>query len=90
MASQWTKLAFLFALVGLQGDAFGQQPPSGTGHAWPPGGRAGTKAKVILGGPDWTPDSRIFSHDSRINILATEKPGQVLMHEPPYWFEIKF
>ena len=89
MASQWTKLAFLFALVGLQGDAFGQQPPSGTGHAWPPGARAGTKAKVILGGPDWTPDSRIFSHDSRVNILATEKPGQVLMHEPPYWFEIK-
>ncbi|MBY0325288.1 MAG: PPC domain-containing protein, partial [Gemmataceae bacterium] len=55
----------------------------------PAGGKAGTKIEVKLGGQDWTPDTEFFVGDKRVKLEVLTPPGPVLMHEPPYWFDIK-
>jgi hypothetical protein len=56
------------------------------GYMSPPGGQAGQTIEVTLGGYDWTPDMQVFVHDPRIKLEIMEKPGPVIVPEPPYWF----
>jgi len=80
---------FTFALLSLQHEARAQLIPGGIGYAYPAGGKAGTKIEVKLGGQDWTPDTEFFVGDKRVKLELLTPPGPVLMHEPPYWFDIK-
>ncbi|MEI6771954.1 MAG: PPC domain-containing protein [Planctomycetota bacterium] len=80
---------FTFALILLQHEARAQLIPGGVGYAHPAGGKAGTKIEVKLGGQDWTPDTEFFVGDKRVKLEVLSAPGPVLMHEPPYWFDIK-
>ncbi len=80
---------FTFALILLQHEARAQLIPGGIGYAHPAGGKAGTKIEVKLGGQDWTPDTEFFVGDKRVKLELLSPPGPVLMHEPPYWFDIK-
>ena len=76
-------LAIAFLL--LNGVVSAQHAPS-IGYMYPPGGAAGTTVDVVLGGYDWTPDTQVFVHDSRIQLEVVGPPGPVLVPEPPYWF----
>lgn len=78
-------IACLYGLMTLTESAFAQQPPA-IGYMFPSGGQAGKTVEVVLGGYDWTPDMELFVHDSRIKLEVLEKPGPVLVPEPPYWF----
>ena len=78
-----------FALLAFQHEAQAQLIPGGIGYAFPAGGKAGTKIEVKLGGQDWTPDTEFFVADKRVKLELLSTPGPVLMHEPPYWFDIK-
>lgn len=80
---------FTFTLIILQHEARAQLIPGGVGYAYPAGGKAGTKIEVKLGGQDWTPDTEFFVGDKRVKLEVLSAPGPVLMHEPPYWFDIK-
>ena len=80
---------FTFALILLQHESQAQLIPGGIGYAHPAGGKAGTKIEVKLGGQDWTPDTEFFVADKRVKLELLSTPGPVLMHEPPYWFDIK-
>lgn len=82
-------LATAFALLLLQHEARAQLIPGGIGYAHPAGGKAGTKIEVKLGGQDWTPDTEFFVGDKRVKLELLSAPGPVLMHEPPFWFDIK-
>ena len=82
-------LVTAFALLSLQHEARAQLIPGGVGYAHPAGGKAGTKIEVKLGGQDWTPDTEFFVGDKRVKLEVLTPPGPVLMHEPPYWFDIK-
>ena len=82
-------LVTAFALLSLQHEARAQLIPGGVGYAHPAGGKAGTKIEVKLGGQDWTPDTEFFVGDKRVKLEVLSAPGPVLMHEPPYWFDIK-
>lgn len=82
-------LASVLALMILQQEAQAQLLPGGTGYSYPAGGKAGTKIEVKLGGQDWTPDTEFFVADKRVKLELLSAPGPVLMHEPPYWFDIK-
>jgi hypothetical protein len=82
-------LVTAFALLSLQHEARAQLIPGGVGYAHPAGGKAGTKIEVKLGGQDWTPDTEFFVGDKRVKLEILSAPGPVLMHEPPYWFDIK-
>jgi hypothetical protein len=82
-------LATAFALLLLQHESQAQLIPGGIGYAHPAGGKAGTKIEVKLGGQDWTPDTEFFVADKRVKLEVLSAPGPVLMHEPPYWFDIK-
>ncbi len=82
-------LVTAFALISLQHEARAQLIPGGVGYAHPAGGKAGTKIEVKLGGQDWTPDTEFFVGDKRVKLEVLSAPGPVLMHEPPYWFDIK-
>jgi hypothetical protein len=82
-------LATAFALILLQHESQAQLIPGGIGYAHPAGGKAGTKIEVKLGGQDWTPDTEFFVGDKRVKLELLSPPGPVLMHEPPYWFDIK-
>ena len=82
-------LVTAFALLSLQHEARAQLIPGGIGYAHPAGGKAGTKIEVKLGGQDWTPDTEFFVGDKRVKLEVLTPPGPVLMHEPPYWFDIK-
>jgi hypothetical protein len=82
-------LATAFALLLLQHESQAQLIPGGIGYAHPAGGKAGTKIEVKLGGQDWTPDTEFFVADKRVKLEVLSPPGPVLMHEPPYWFDIK-
>lgn len=81
-----TRLAVLVLLASTP--AYAQLAPS-AGYAFPPGGKAGTSVEVRLGGADWTPDVQFLVHDPRVKLEVAGPPGEVLMHEPPYWFGIK-
>lgn len=80
---------FNIGLLLFQHEAQGQLIPGGVGYAFPAGGKAGTKIEVKLGGQDWTPDTEFFVDDKRVKLELLSTPGPVLMHEPPYWFDIK-
>ena len=82
-------LASIFAFLLLQHEAMAQLLPGGIGYAFPAGGKAGSKIEVKLGGQDWTPDTEFFVGDKRVKLELLSTPGPVLMHEPPYWFDIK-
>ena len=88
----WAK-GFLLALCvfGLAGvyPLHGQQPPGKDCYCFPAGGKAGTTIAVRLGGTDWTSDTQFFVHDPRVKLEILSKPSAVLIHEPPYWFDIK-
>lgn len=79
----------LFVLAVLTSTTYSQQAPGRDGYAFPPGGKAGSAVEVRLGGTDWTPDIQFFVHDKRVKLVATSPPSEVLLHEPPYWFDIK-
>lgn len=81
--------AFAFALLLSQQEVWAQLAPGGVGYAFPAGGKAGTKIEVKLGGQDWTPDTEFFVGDKRVKLELLSAPGPVLMHEPPFWFDIK-
>ncbi len=68
---------------------YGQQSPGKDCYCFPAGGKAGTSIEVRLGGTDWTPDTKFFIHDPRVKLEILSKPGPVLIHEPPFWFDIK-
>jgi len=88
----WLRLAVAgFSFVFGQANSLlrAQQPPGKDCYAYPPGGKRGSTVAVKLGGTDWTPDTRFFVHDPRIKLDVISPPGPVLMHEPPYWFDIK-
>ena len=59
------------------------------GYMHPAGGQAGQTVEVKLGGYDWTSDMQIFVHDPRIKLEIIGPPSQVIVAEPPYWFEAK-
>jgi len=80
---------FAFSLLLLQHEAQAQLIPGGIGYAYPAGGKTGSKIEVKLGGQDWTPDTEFFVADTRVKLELLSSPGPVLMHEPPYWFDIK-
>ena len=77
------------AFLNVQNEVHAQLAPGGVGYAFPAGGKAGTKIEVKLGGQDWTPDTEFFVDDPRVKLEVLSPPGPVLMHEPPYWFDIK-
>jgi len=56
------------------------------GYMHPSGVQAGQSTEVVLGGYDWTPDMQLFVHDPRIILKIVDKPGPVIVPEPPYWF----
>jgi hypothetical protein len=88
----WLRLAVAgisFVLGQTVSPLWAQQPPGKDCYAYPPGGKRGSTVAVKLGGTDWTPDTRFFVHDPRIKLEVVSPPGPVLMHEPPYWFDIK-
>ncbi len=70
-------------------EAQGQLVSLGVGYALPAGAKVGSKIEVKLGGQDWTPDTEFLVDDARIKLELITPPGPVLMHEPPYWFDIK-
>lgn len=78
----------LWNLIGTPG-LHAQQPPGKDCYCFPPGGKRGTTVEVTLGGTDWTPDVQFLVHDPRLKLEILSKPGPVLLHEPPYWFDIK-
>jgi hypothetical protein len=84
----------LALLLGLASIAIGAHPAHAqkapeAGYVFPPGGKAGTTASVVLGGYDWTPDMELFVHDKRVQLTATGPPGPILIPPPPYWFGAK-
>lgn len=80
------RVLILISLIGLMTESvFAQQPPA-IGYMFPAGGKAGQTVEVVLGGYDWTPDIEIFLHDSGIKLEVLDKPGPILVPEPPYWF----
>ncbi|MFM7151711.1 MAG: hypothetical protein ACKO23_17935, partial [Gemmataceae bacterium] len=76
-------------MMGLSLPAMAQLPPGRDSYTFPAGGKAGTTVEVRLGGADWTPDVQFFVRDSRVKLEVLGPPGEVLIHEPPYWFDIK-
>lgn len=62
------------------------QTPPAIGYMYPPGGQAGQSTEVVLGGYDWTPDMKLFVHDTRIQLEILSQPGPIIVPEPPYWF----
>ncbi|MBI3862399.1 MAG: hypothetical protein HY290_10940 [Planctomycetia bacterium] len=80
-----------FALISVSGaaqSALAQLAPE-IGYVYPPGARAGSTVEVRIGGYDWTPDTQVFVHDSRIKLEIAGPPGEVLVPPPPYWFGAK-
>ena len=69
-------------------NVFAQLPPE-IGYIHPAGGNAGTTVDVILAGFDWTPDMQYFFHDPRIGLEIVGEMSEVLIPDPPYWFEKK-
>ena len=65
-----------------------QKPPDAA-YVYPPGGKAGTRVQVRLAGYDWTPDQQYFVLADGVQLNVTGTPGDVLNHEPPYWFGFK-
>ncbi len=82
-------LLSIVALLSLYSDLRAQQAPGRDCYCFPPAGKRGTTVNVTLGGTDWTPDSRFLVHDPRVRLELTGVPGPVLLHDPPYWFDIK-
>ncbi|MEX0725678.1 MAG: PPC domain-containing protein [Planctomycetaceae bacterium] len=69
-------------------NVFAQLPPE-IGYIHPAGGKAGTTVDVVLAGFDWTPDMHYFFHDPRIGLEIVGQMSEVLLPDPPYWFEKK-
>lgn len=86
---RWAVAGFTFVIGQANSPLWAQQPPGKDCYAYPPGGKRGSTVAVKLGGTDWTPDTRFFVHDPQIKLEVISPPGPVLMHEPPYWFDIK-
>ena len=82
-------LFWLAAIWGGLADLRAQQAPGRDCYCFPPAGKRGTTVNVTLGGTDWTPDTRFLVHDPRVRLELTGVPGPVLLHDPPYWFDIK-
>ncbi len=78
----------VFGLAGIF-PVHGQLSPGKDCYCFPPGGKAGTTIAVRLGGTDWTQDTQFFVHDPRVKLEILSKPSAVLMHGPPFWFDIK-
>jgi hypothetical protein len=77
--------AAIACLVLLPGSLFAQLAPE-IGFVHPAGGQPGTTIGVTVGGYDWTPDTQIFVHDSRVKLEIVGPSSGVLVPDPPYWF----
>lgn len=81
-------LAVVVLVFGLPTVLVAQKAPA-VGYAFPAGGRAGTTVDVQLGGYDWSPDVQFLLYETSAKLEILSRPGEVLMHLPPYWFGIK-
>lgn len=79
-------LVGLLAVAAPAPVAFAQVALGRDSYAFPAGGKAGTTVEVRLGGADWTPDVRFFTHDPRVQLDILSRPSEVLLHEAPFWF----
>ncbi len=82
----WQHLAVAVVLCLLTADRSpAQKPPDpGLSYMYPPVVVAGRTTEVTIAGNDWTPDTDILVHDSRVRLQRLGSPGRLLIPEPPF------
>ena len=83
-AGSLVAIAMLLSVAWPSAAAAQKSPDPGLSYVYPPVVVAGRTTDVTIAGSDWTPDLQVIVHDPRVTLETVDRPGPLLVPEPPF------